>query len=208
VWSIDSEYSKTAKIVGRVGHSVLSPTTRPDEVPNVTSISGIKKKYFCFMRISHNEIGARKFSCDCQPCMAAGANAWNLGKKCENFDKIGPWKRHRVLPDNGTWRRIYDYLENEGRNVDEMWNDVCGCMCSEYDGYPEMGCGEGGTLLQCTYCYNAFHMSCVGLCERKKAPSGVWACPACVIVARDNISDDISDDSTENDSTENDSTDD
>ena len=65
---------------------------------------------------------------------------------------------------------------------------VGACVCSEHDGHPEMGCGEGGTLLQCTYCYNAFHMSCVGLCERKKAPSGVWACPACVIVARDNIS--------------------
>ena len=33
--------------------------------------------------------------------------------------------------------------------------------------------------------YNAFHMSCVGLCERKKAPSGDWAC---VIVARIHIS--------------------
>ena len=52
-------------------------------------------------------------------------------------------------------------------------------------------------------------MSCVCLCERKKIPSGAWSRPACVmiVVVRDNISDDVNDDSTENDSTENDNTD-
>ena len=195
MWSDDSEYSKIALIVGQLGHSVLTPIIRPDEVPNVTSINGIKTKYFCFMRISHNEIGSRKFSCDCQPCANAGPNVWRIGNQCENFDQIGPWKRHQVLPDDGTWSLIYSYLEEEGRNTDKVWNDVCGCMSCDRDGYPEMGCGEGGTLLKCTYCYNAFHMSCVGLCERKKAPSGAWACPACVIVARTNITPEDNDDS-------------
>ena len=188
VWSDDSEFTRISLIVARLGHSVLSPIIRPDETPNVLPINGIKTKYFCFMRISHNEIASRKFSCDCPPCIKAGSNVWRIGKQCENFDMIGPWKHHQVLPDDGTWRRIYSYLETEGRNIDNVWNDVCGCMASDHDGYPEMGCGDGGTLLQCTYCYNAFHMSCVGLCERRKAPSGTWACPACVIVARIHIS--------------------
>ena len=128
MWSDDSEYSKIALIVGQLGHSVLTPIIRPDEVPNVTSINGIKTKYFCFMRISHNEIGSRKFSCDCQPCVNAGPNAWRIGNQCENFDQIGPWKRHQVLPDDGTWSLIYSYLEEEGGTL-TRYGMMCAGVC-------------------------------------------------------------------------------
>ena len=50
------------------------------------------------------------------------------------------------------------------------------------------GCGEGGTLIGCTFCFNAAHSSCCGLGDqRKNAPRGDWACPACIDHAREQL---------------------
>ena len=43
------------------------------------------------------------------------------------------------------------------------------------------GCGEGGKLIGCTFCFNAAHAECCGMGDqRTSAPRGDWACPACV----------------------------
>lgn len=50
------------------------------------------------------------------------------------------------------------------------------------------GCGEGGTLIGCTFCFNAAHSSCCGLGDqRKNAPRGDWACLACIDHAREQL---------------------
>ena len=47
------------------------------------------------------------------------------------------------------------------------------------------GCGEGGALIGCTFCFNAGHTACCGLGDqRTNAPRGDWACPACIDHAR------------------------
>ena len=47
------------------------------------------------------------------------------------------------------------------------------------------GCGEGGRLVGCTFCFNAAHTQCCGLGDKRThAPRGDWACPACVDHAR------------------------
>ena len=50
------------------------------------------------------------------------------------------------------------------------------------------GCGEGGKLIGCTFCFNAAHSSCCGLGDhRVNAPRGDWACPACIDHARSQL---------------------
>ena len=68
-------------------------------------------------------------------------------------------------------------------------HSVCGCEESPDDGIPELGCGEGDTLLGCSYCSQAYHMKCIDLVGRKKSPRGTWACPACVMYAREKVKD-------------------
>ena len=47
------------------------------------------------------------------------------------------------------------------------------------------GCGEGGTLIKCMFCFNVAHSSCCGLGDQRvNAPQGDWACPACIDHAR------------------------
>ena len=73
------------------------------------------------------------------------------------------------------------------------------------------GCGEGGRLIGCTFCFNAAHSSCCGLGDhRTNTPKGDWACPACIDHARAQLeesqlcgddmveSDDDSDDNSDN----------
>ena len=42
-------------------------------------------------------------------------------------------------------------------------------------------------------------MKCIGLAGRKKAPRGTWACPACVMYAREKVKDDVVNTGDEND---------
>ena len=47
------------------------------------------------------------------------------------------------------------------------------------------GCGEGGRLIGCTFCFNSAHAECCGMGDqRTNAPRGDWACPACIDHAR------------------------
>ena len=44
----------------------------------------------------------------------------------------------------------------------------------------EFGCGDGGSVVKCTFCYNVAHLKYCGYGDnRKNAPKGDWACPSC-----------------------------
>ena len=60
------------------------------------------------------------------------------------------------------------------------------------------GCGEGGRLIGCTFCFNSAHAECCGLGDqRTNAPRGDWACPACIDHARDQLKSDSDDGESE-----------
>ena len=67
------------------------------------------------------------------------------------------------------------------------------------------GCGEGGRLIGCTFCFNSAHAECCGLGDQRvNAPRGDWACPACVDHARAQLKCDSDDDGESGDDDEND----
>ena len=93
-----------------------------------------------------------------------------------------------MFPDDEAWDEIYKFLNDEGRNDTGKWNDTCGVLMDDGTDTLEFGCGDGGVLLKCTHCHAAFHFDCCGLGDqRKKAPKGDFACPACVSHARQQI---------------------
>ena len=50
------------------------------------------------------------------------------------------------------------------------------------------GCGEGGDIFGCAFCFNSAHAACCGFGDRRtKAPRGDWACPACIDHARSEL---------------------
>ena len=50
------------------------------------------------------------------------------------------------------------------------------------------GCGEGGRLIKCTFCFNAAHAECCALGDqRTNAPRGDWTCPTCIDHARSQV---------------------
>ena len=167
------------------GYDVLDPIDRDSDVPPVLPIPGIRTDYFCFGPCSSTHVWVRRKSCHCESCLPAGRKVFTIGKECKNYDVCGPWIKVRVFPDDDVWKRIYEYLDAEGRNETGKWNDTCGVLMDDGTETMEFGCGEGGVLLKCTYCHAAFHYECCGLGDqRQKAPTGDWACPSCVSHAR------------------------
>ena len=60
------------------------------------------------------------------------------------------------------------------------------------------GCGEGGRLIGCTFCFNSAHAECCGLEDQcTNVPRGDWACPACIGHARDQLKCDSDDGESE-----------
>ena len=56
------------------------------------------------------------------------------------------------------------------------------------------GCGEGGRLIGCTFCFNSAHAECCGLGDqRTNAPRGDWACPVCIDHASEQLMSDNDD---------------
>ena len=78
--------------------------------------------------------------------------------------------------------------KGNGYNRTGKWNDYCGCYHQhEENGVMvmtdelEFGCGDGGSVVKCTFCYNVAHLKCCGYGDnRKNAPKGDWACPSCM----------------------------
>ena len=133
------------------------PIDRPEEKPSITSIPNIKTKWFCFMSVGSNRIACRERSCHCLRCLVAGNRAHLLPKtglsktvtqsqhthqlithtstthshtgpkKCLNHETCGPWRIYTVVPDDKEWDRVIAFLNEEGRNEEQRWNDYCGC---------------------------------------------------------------------------------
>ena len=62
------------------------------------------------------------------------------------------------------------------------------------------GCGEGGRLIGCTFCFNSAHAECCGLGDQRvNAPRGDWACPACIDHTRDQLKGDSDDGESDDD---------
>ena len=108
-----------------------------------------------------------------------------------NYDTCGPWRVFTVKPNDEEWDRVISFLTKEGKNTTGRWNDYCGCYAERFD--PEtqqvllkeeeltFGCGEGGIIFGCAFCFNAAHAVCCGMGDqRSNAPRGDWACPACI----------------------------
>ena len=83
------------------------------------------------------------------------------------------------------------FLTKEGKNTTGRWNDYCGCYAERFDPDTQQvllkeeeltfGCGEGGNIFGCAFCFNSAHAVCCGMGDqRSSAPRGDWACPACV----------------------------
>lgn len=128
---------------------------RPEEKPSITSIPNIKTKWFCFMSVGSNRIACRERSCHCLRCLVAGSRAHLLPrtglsktvthkstahihthqcihtctgpKKCLNYETCGPWRIYTVIPDDKEWDKLITFLNTEGRNEEQRWNDYCGC---------------------------------------------------------------------------------
>ena len=104
-----------------------------------------------------------------------------------------------VLPDGEIVRtnresRILDFLEEEGRipfTNANRWADVCGTANDNPDDNFMKGCDQGiiggddakRILVLCTFCLNAYHPGCAGLCPTIRRYRDDWACPECVYVA-------------------------
>ena len=96
---------------------------------------------------------------------------------------------------------MIEFLNKEGRNRTNKWNDYCGCYAQRFDEVTQrmilqeeeltFGCGGGGKLIGCTFCFNVTHSSCCGLGDqRKNAPRGDWACPVCMDHVREQLKND------------------
>ena len=48
-------------------------------------------------------------------------------KRCLNYETCGPWRIYTVVPDDKEWDRVIAFLNEEGRNEEQRWNDYCGC---------------------------------------------------------------------------------
>ena len=86
--------------------------------------------------------------------------------------------------------KIMGVLEEEGRMAytdPGKWNGTCG-SCNEDLPAAIEGCDKGidetddskRCLLLCTYCLNAYHPGCAGLCPTIRRLKDDWACPECV----------------------------
>lgn len=190
-WGVGGKHSAGAARVLKQGHTVLEPVQRPESEPSVRRIEGIKTDYFCFLNADHDQIACRRKSCHCQPCLDSGSDAYKLGRGvCQNYKTCGPWILKRTTTDDTEWDRLFDFLRDEGYNTVKKWNDYCGCYADDQETLT-FGCGEGGHLLKCTFCFNSGHMSCCGLGDhRSKAPKGEWACPACMQHASEQLNKD------------------
>ena len=190
-WEDGGKHSVAAAKVAPHGHRVLDPIKRPESKPQICSIPGMKTRWFCFMPVGSNRIATRERSCHCAPCRDAGHHVYRIGRKCMNYDTCGPWRVFTVKPNDDEWDRVIAFLTKEGKNTTGRWNDYCGCYAERLD--PEtqqfrlqeeeltFGCGEGGAIFGCTFCFNSAHAVCIGLGDqRTSAPRGDWACPACV----------------------------
>ena len=96
---------------------------------------------------------------------------------------------------------MIEFLNKEGRNRTNKWNDYCGCYAQRFDEVTQrmvlqeeeltFGCGEGGKLIGCTFCFNVTHSSCCGLGDqRKNTPRGDWVCPVCMDHVREQLKND------------------
>ena len=114
-----------------------------------------------------------------------------IGRKCMNYDTCGPWQVFTVKPNDEEWDRVIAFLVKEGKNITGRWNDYCGCYAERFDPDTQQillkeeeltfGCGEGGNIFGCAFCFNSAHVVCCGMGDqRSSAPRGDWACPACV----------------------------
>ena len=174
------------------GHTVMSPIDRDVPKPEVRRIPGIKTKFFCFLTVGiGNRIACRRLSCFCDPCVEAGPDVYLLGSRCENYETCGPWELHFINENDDEWSQLIDLLRKEGYNETGEHNDYCGCYVERFDPDTQsmktqsdeltFGCGLGGHLLKCSFCFNTSHLNCCGFGEdRVKAPRNDWACPACI----------------------------
>jgi hypothetical protein len=99
---------------------------------------------------------------------------------------------------NPRQKLILDFLEEEGRitytNPDK-WNDTCGVAGEAAEDLPHAltGCDrpiveedeKKRCLVLCTFCLNAYHPACAGLCPTIRRVKDDWACPECVYVAEE-----------------------
>ena len=82
----------------------------------------------------------------------------------------GSWKHVRMFADDEEWDSLIQLLRDEGGkdrgyNRTGKWNDYCGCYHQrEENGVMvttdelEFGCGEGGHVVKCTFCFNVTHL--------------------------------------------------
>ena len=169
---------------------MLPPVDRSVKGKKLTpSIKGMKTTYFSFLTVRDDTIAARRFSCNCAPCQAAGELRYKIGRQCENYDTCGPWDLFEMTDDGVFMTRAHELLREECDRDDSWptrWHDVCGLEGAEC---ARDRTDPGDILLKCTYCPGAFHLDCVGMSHRKRF-QGDWACPACIETVRTSVSSD------------------